>query len=477
MSAIMKPKMLSVTALVTVLSVFVAGAQVSADMGGLQVAIDALTPAQQAFIDDPSNLQPFGLTKDKMIAVFENRDPETFKTAIIAMMETTQKSAYQPSYDPVGDGNGPLDPAGDFAEIPYNTDAADFNGATTLRPAILDKYQRDAGPFSLKRYMHETDGIPTFAGAPVALRQEDLVAGNVEVAFLGVPLGLSSGWRDSHHAPKTLRAMYGIGGYDIYGGVDPALELILADYGDLRVDNLALERNISHIREMVAGMAEASVIPFVVGGDHSVMYPTVAAMVDTYGQGNVGVVHLDAHYNGARDLAHYYSDEQSVARLVEDGLVAGENLVQVGLRGPELSQEALDWMRSKGLRYHTMAEVESKGWERVMKSAIAQAKNGPDNIFISFDISVLDPAFARAAGRPVPGGLTMREAVPLVRRLCAETNVVGFEMLDVAPMLDLSYQTTLNANYIMHSCLTGIAMRKVGIKKTDYLSPMTVRAD
>ncbi len=71
----------------------------------------------------------------------------------------------------------------------------------------------------------------------------------------------------------------------------------------------------------------------------------------------------------------------------------------------------------------------------------------------------------------------MREAVPLVRRLCAETDVVGFEMLDVSPYLDLSYATALNANYIMHSCLTGLAMKKKGVKSADYISDLTSSDD
>lgn len=433
-----------------------------------------LGPAQQAFIDDPANLKPFGLTKEKLAKVLQGRDAATIATTLSAMMETIEAAKYRGYDGPQPEGQSKLDPVGDMPEIALNPQAGQFNRGLVLRPSILDQYQRDPGPFSLKRYMYETDGIPTFANAPVALRAEDLVAGEVDVAFVGVPLNMGSGWRDSHNAPRTLRAMYGIGGFDVYAGVDPSLELSLADYGNISVDRLSIELGVTHVREMVGGMVEAGVIPFIIGGDHSVMFPTVAAMADQFGAKNVGVVHLDAHYNAARDLAHFQSDTQVVSRLIQDGLIEGKNLVQVGLRGPEMDEEALEWMRSQGLRYHTMAEVEAKGWDKVMRAAIDEAKDGPENIFISFDISVLDPAYARGAGRPVAGGLTMREAMPLVRRLCAETKVVGFELLDVSPFLDLSYATSLNANAILHSCLTGVAMRKKGLDKKAYLSPLTV---
>jgi arginase family enzyme len=83
-------------------------------------------------------------------------------------------------------------------------------------------------------------------------------------------------------------------------------------------------------------------------------------------------------------------------------------------------------------------------------------------------MSVLDPGLVSGVGRPVPGGLTMREAIPMVRRICSETKVVGFDLLDTAPILDTSYTSTLSANYILHACLSGIAMRK----KTPSLARM-----
>ena len=67
----------------------------------------------------------------------------------------------------------------------------------------------------------------------------------------------------------------------------------------------------------------------------------------------------------------------------------------------------------------------------------------------------------------------MREAVPIVRRLCAENELVGFEIVELAPVLDSTYRSALNANFIMHACLTGVAMRKLGITQPGYLSELT----
>ncbi|WP_289031878.1 agmatinase family protein [uncultured Paraglaciecola sp.] len=439
--------------------------------------LQLLSEAELAFLRDPGRLKWFNLTEEKVLLQLAQRDAKGIKQYVSDMLEVLNAAKYQ-----TGQGtastliNGvdePLTNAADSASIPLNTDAGGFNKRKIVRPAFLDKYKRSPGPISLQRYVHEQDGIPTFANAPVAIRPEDLIAGQVEVAFVGVPLALGSGWRDSQHAPTVLRGMYGLNGYDIAGGVDPSLTLNIADYGNVVTDYLSLELSVQHIREQVSSMIEAGSVPFIVGGDHSIMYPTVAAITDNYGTDNVTVVQLDAHYNGTLGLEHYYSDEQSVSRLLGDNILEGSNLVQVGLRGPSQDKEALEWLLAQGVSYHTMAEVEENGWANTLETTIKQAKK-LDKTYISFDMSVLDPAFAPGAGRPIPGGLSIIQARTMVRRLCAETEIVGFEMLDVAPYLDTSYKTALNANYIMHACLTGIAMRKAGKTQANHLDSLAL---
>ena len=109
-----------------------------------------------------------------------------------------------------------------------------------------------------------------------------------------------------------------------------------------------------------------------------------------------------------------------------------------------------------------------------LEDILREANDGTDYLYISFDIDVLDPAFTHGTGTPEPGGFTPREMFPLVRRLCAENNVVGFDLVEFAPERDPTYVTGLNANRIVRECLTGIAMRKKGITGKHYLSPKTV---
>jgi arginase family enzyme len=186
-------------------------------------------------------------------------------------------------------------------------------------------------------------------------------------------------------------------------------------------------------------------------------------------------VHFDAHYDaGKYGMGHLINHGMPVYRLIEEGLVEGKNFIQVALRGYYPDEKAFEWMRDNGFRYHTMAEIERRGFDAVMEDVIKEANDGPEYIFVSFDIDTLDPAFVPGTGTPEPGGLMPREVFPIVRRLCAESNVVGFELVELAPLMDPTYVSALNANRVIRECLTGIAMRKQGLTDPHYLSPLTV---
>ncbi|WP_231635500.1 arginase family protein [Novosphingobium sp. ST904] len=114
------------------------------------------------------------------------------------------------------------------------------------------------------------------------------------------------------------------------------------------------------------------------------------------------------------------------------------------------------------MRIKPTAEIAARGWQAVTQEIVSGLATGPKNVFVSFDMSVLDPGEVSAAGRPVPGGISMREAIPMVREICTKSNVVGFDLLDTAPILDTTYVSRLSANYILHACLSGIALRKQG---------------
>jgi guanidinobutyrase len=395
---------------------------------------------------------------DKLFQRLQNKTPGEIEAYVDGMMSVVDAGKFHPETD--------------MASIPLDTSQPGFNNWKTMRPKILT-LPREPGPINLSYYMNGRGGIATFANSPVAIYPEDLVAGKVDVAIVGAPLDMGSGYRGAKGGPQALRDLYGAGGIDMFTMVDPSKELNIVDYGDIAVDNMSTERTVHHVRERVAEIAKTGTIPFIVGGDHSLEYSDVAGLADIHGKGSFGVVHFDSHFDAGQGGVHFITHGAPVYRAVKEGHVLGKNYIQVGLRGPWPGAEGFEWMRNNGVRYHAMPEIEKSGWETVMERALKEAREGGKKLFISFDVDVLDPAFAPATGTPVPGGLTMREVLPIMRRLCAENDIVGFEIVEVAPQIDPSYRTALNANFVMHACLTGIAMRKKGIKQVNFLSDLT----
>jgi agmatinase len=369
-------------------------------------------------------------------------------------------------------------PPSDFPE--FNPDDLSGMGVFTKRPDLQG--DRPPGLIDLRRYMFQMgmSGFQTFVGAPIALTPADLRAAGVEVAMIGAGLDFSYGMRGSAYGPKMVRngEIYMPPGYGTphqHTRVDPVTELVLADYGDAPVNNMSLYASIEPIRALVREVAETGAIPFIVGGDHSLMYPNVAAMADVFGKAKVGVIHFDAHYDATdAGLGLNLTHGTPVRRLIEQGHASGHNFIQVGTRGWAPNDKDLGWMRDHGFRYHNMAQVDKFGWDWVMDRAIEEASDGTDYLYISIDMDVFDPAFAPGTGTPEPNGLTPREMFPILRRLGAEKNVVGVELVELNPFADSTYATGLIANRVIREVLTGIAMRKKGITEPYYFAEAAI---
>ena len=372
-------------------------------------------------------------------------------------------------------------------DIPLNANSPTIDAWRLMRKDLSKG--RDPGPINIQRWAghYPWIGMPTMFHLPVALTPEDLAVGQVEIAFLGAELVGDP--RARTWGPAEMRNPHRSEVYHVWGdmampeldtGRTALAELVAVDYGDAPIDPYGMERSIPEIRKMVREIASTELsngkrtIPFIIGGGHALMFPDVAGVVDVYGKGNVAVIHFDAHADySTGDFGRLVAHGNPVRRLVLEELINPEHIIQVGLRGPTSTDlETLDWAREQGVRYHMMAEVEKDGWQKVMDRVIKEARDSAENIFISFDVDVVDPAFISGTSTPEPGGLYMRETLPLIRRLCAETNIVGFELVELRPDSDPGYTTMLNAKAIVRQCLNGMAVRKAGITKANYLNPV-----
>jgi agmatinase len=365
------------------------------------------------------------------------------------------------------------DPERDMGAAPLNLTATNFNNSTMPTPAPLREFKREPGPFSVHRYLYPRSGVTTFGGANVAVWPEDLVAGNVDVAIIGVPSNMSSGRRDASAGPNAMRAMNTIATPDIQSLLKPLDVLSVVDYGNFSVDNMSTELTINHVADMVSETAGTGTIPMLVGGDTSMLYPGVKGVAEANGAGTFGLLHFSAHPDVERSSDHTISDRQALFLLLDQGIVEGSETIQVGLRGPGVDAETLRWLRSKEVRYHTMAEIQQRGYENVLKRILREVDKGPDAFFVSVDVSVIDPAEMVAAGRATSNGLRIEEVSRAIRHVCASKDIVGFEITDLAPVLDVSTLSVRNSNAVLNACLVGIAVRKSGLDP-DYIHPLAL---
>ena len=386
------------------------------------------------------------------------RDANSLRSLMDDLMSLADKMGY--------------DPERDMGAAPLNLTSKSFNSAMPT-PALLRDFEREPGPFSVHRYQFPKTGIPTFGGADVAIWPEDLVAGNVDVAIVGVPSNASSGRRDARNGPSEMRGLNTIAMPDVQSLVKPFETLSVVDYGDFAVDRMSTERAVNHVTAMVAETAGTGAIPMLVGGDTSMLYPGVSGVARVHGKGSFGLLHFSAHPDVERNGDHTNSDRQALFLLLDEGIVEGSETVLVGLRGPTVDADTLQWLRDKSVRYHTMAEFQQRGSETVMQRVLQEVDRGPDAYFVSIDVSVVNPAEMVAAGRATFNGLRLEEVTQAIRHVCAAKEIVGFEITDMAPMLDYSRVSVMHANAVLNACLVGIAVRKAGLDP-DYVHPLAL---
>lgn len=383
--------------------------------------------------------------------------------------------------DPIDEGEQPY--------VQLNPEDPTYDAWKVIRDDLSEG--REPGPINVQRYKGGFPwiGIPTFFHLPVALTPEDLKAGEVDVAIMGAEL--VGGMRARTWGPQEMRNPRQSEVYHLWGdwampeldsGVTWEKELRVVDYGDAPMEPLSLERTIPEVRKMVREIAAVKLengkrtVPIIIGGAHALMYPNYAGLADVYGNNRIGVIHFDAHQDYAPvGFGHLITHGNPVRATIRDGFLEGDKFVQVGLRGPTSTDvPTLQEARRAGIRYHTMAEVEKRGWEAVMADALKEVREQADHLFISFDVDVIDPTFLPGTATPEPGGLYIREVLPMMRRLCAENDVVGVEIVELKPDADVGYTSVQNAKAVLRQCLNGMAMRKKGLTEPGYLNPVMV---
>ncbi|HEY6537755.1 MAG TPA: agmatinase [Candidatus Dormibacteraeota bacterium] len=306
-------------------------------------------------------------------------------------------------------------------------------------------------------------GPDSFAKVVRLSEPEELDRWQPDFAIVGAPWDDSTSYRPgARFGPRAVRvANCQLPDWHLDLEVAPLEELTVVDYGDAVCSPGLIEPSHEAIRQRVDDVVSRGIVPVVIGGDHSVTLPAATAVADFVGRGRLGVVHFDAHADTAPEsFGNPLSHGTPMRRLVESGAVPGSNFVQIGLRGYWPPREVFQWMREQGMRWHLMDEIWRLGIGEVVRRAIAEALDGPELIYLSVDIDVLDPGFAPGTGTPEPGGMSPADLLRAIRQVALCTNVVAMDVVEVAPALDPAELTAQNANRCILELLSASAHRR-----------------
>jgi agmatinase len=319
---------------------------------------------------------------------------------------------------------------------------------------------------AMTRYGAQFGPDITFLGVPPCDLAEESTYADADVVIVGAPFdGGTSHRPGTRFGPQAIRMTDYLG----HDGSRPSLalrvdglrDLRVVDAGDVEMPPGDIEKALGVLEAAVEKVTRAGAIPVVLGGDHSIAYPDAKGVANVLGHGRISMIHFDAHADtGDIEFGSLWGHGQPMRRLIESGALRGDRFLQVGLRGYWPGPETLDWMAEQRMRSYEMTEIVHRGLPDVLTEAFTIATDECEGVFLSVDIDVCDPGHAPGTGTPEPGGLTARELLDSVRRICLELPVVGVDVVEVSPPYDHSDITAALANRVVLEALSAIARKR-----------------
>jgi len=290
-------------------------------------------------------------------------------------------------------------------------------------------------------------GIPTFMRLPLVRDPHQL-----DVALVGVPFDGGTSYRSgTRFGPREIRVQSVlIRNYNPVLRINPFEKLRVADYGDIDVNPLSIEDTFQRIEQGIQPIVDAGARPFSVGGDHSISLPILRALARKHGYGRLGMIHFDSHCDTYDEyFGMKLSHGTPFRRAIEENLLDPHKIIQIGLRGQLYDEKDFDFNIRHEITMVPIEDVFEHGVSFVSQKI--RELNG-DRFYLSFDIDVLDPAYAPGTGTPQIGGLTSLQALQLIRNLKG-IDFVGCDLVEVSPPYDSASITSLLAANLLFEIL------------------------
>ncbi len=277
-------------------------------------------------------------------------------------------------------------------------------------------------------------GIPTFARAP---QVDPFGEWHADIAVLGVPFDIALGFRPgARFAPRALREA-SLRSVPPFTGLDGNTRLqgvTFADASDVILPSLEPELARQRTTEAAKAVRSRCKVPVFLGGDHSVSYPLLRAFDDV---NDLHIVQLDAHLDFTDVRNDTKWSNSSPFRRAAEAMPNLKHITTVGLRGLRFDPEAVAAARARGHRLIPMTDVTAD-----LAGVLTQLPQG-QNVYFSIDVDGFDPAVIPGTSSPEPGGLTYAQGIAVLAAAAKQNNVVGLDMVELAPNLDPSGRSEL----------------------------------
>ena len=284
-------------------------------------------------------------------------------------------------------------------------------------------------------------GINTFLKAPYL---EDVRrCGEYDVAVLGVPLDAGTTYRPgTRFGPQGMRqisALYGTYSFEL--AVDLRETIGICDLGDVFTIPGNIEKSFDQIDKAVGHVYASGALPVVLGGDHSIGYPTVRGVARNL-DGRLGIIHFDRHVDTQETDLDERMHTTPWFHATDIPNVPAKNLVQLGIWGWQAPRPGVKVCRERETTIMTVNDCVDMGLDVAVERALEVAWDGADAVWLSFDVDCLDAAFVPGTGWPEPGGFLPREVLKLVRGVAAR-GLAGIEIVECSPPYDNAEITSL----------------------------------
>lgn len=296
--------------------------------------------------------------------------------------------------------------------------------------------------------------VPRFAGPASFMRLPFARPDEVDIALVGVPFdGGTTNRTGARHGPREIRNQSSlVRRVHHVTGRSPFDLARVGDCGDAPVNPVDPMASVEAITAFFRDIRIAGARPLTAGGDHLVTLPILRGLA---GGSSLGLVHFDAHSDTYDAFfGNRYNHGTPFRRALEEGLLDPGRMVQIGLRGSISDAANYDFAKAAGIRLIFVEELMARGVEEVMSET--RAIVGPSPIYVSFDIDVIDPAYAPGTGTPEIGGITTWQAQSLARGL-AGLDIVGADVVEISPPLDSTGITALTGATMMFELLCVMA--------------------